>query len=133
MEEEMYDLAIDGRDAVIAINGQQDWSEVQPGTIIVMRVILLQNESADIRKYRCPRCRKWNYGSESSLLIDWWVQLSLRYLPMGLISQSQGCEGRFQISNAALKQVAKYKRYSGGEQEMMLLRNFHIKKYVSKE
>jgi len=133
MEEEMYDLAIDGRDAVIAINGQQDWSEVQPGTIIIMRVIMLQNESTDTRKYQCPRCRKWNYGSESSSSIDWWVQLSSRYFQMGLISQSQGCEGRFQISNAGLKQVAKYKRYSGGEQEMMLLRNFHLKKYVSKE
>jgi len=129
----MYDLAIDRRDAVIAINGQQDWSEVQPGTIIIMRVILLQSESTDVRKYQCPRCRKWNYGSERSSSIDWWVQLSLRYFPVGLISPSLGCDGRFQISNAALKQVAKYKEYSTSEQEMMLLRNFHLKKYVSKE
>ena len=70
MQEEMYDLAIDGRDAVSA-NGQQDWSEVQPGTIIVMSVILLQEDSTDVRKYQCPRCGRCNYGSESSSLIDW--------------------------------------------------------------
>jgi len=65
MQEKMY-----GRDEVIPINGQQDWSEVQPGTIIVMRVILLQSESTDVRKYQCPRCRKWNYGSESQRIWD---------------------------------------------------------------
>jgi len=75
MEEGMYDLAIDGRDNVMAINGQQGWSEVQPGTTIVMRVILFQRVSTDVRKYQCPRCREWNYGSENSSSIDWSVQL----------------------------------------------------------
>ena len=49
MQEGMYDLAIDGRDKVIVINGQQDWLEVQPGTTVVLRVVLLQRESADVQ------------------------------------------------------------------------------------
>ncbi len=76
MEEGMYDLAIDGRDKVIAIKGQQDWPEVQPGTTITMRVILLQSQITNVRRYQCPRCRKWNYASENSSLIDWSVQIT---------------------------------------------------------
>jgi len=76
MEEGMYDLAIDGRDKVIAIKGQQDWPEVQPGTTITMRVILLQSQITNVRRYQCPRCRKWYYASENSSLIDWSVQIT---------------------------------------------------------
>ena len=76
MQDGMYDLAIDGRDKIIAINGEQDWSEVQPGTTITMRVILLQSQLTNVRKYQCPRCRKWNYGSSSPSSIDWWVLIN---------------------------------------------------------
>ena len=73
MHDGMYDLAIDGGDKVMAINEEPDWSEVQPGTTIILRVILFQGQSTDVTKYQCPRCRKWGYGSESSSSIDWSV------------------------------------------------------------
>ena len=50
--------------------------------------------------------------------------------PRGLIFPSQGCDGRFQISNT-FEQVPEYNGNSTHDQEMVLLRNFHLKKYAS--
>lgn len=74
MEQGMYDLCIDQGTAIIPIAGESDWSRVDSGDKIVMRVVLVQKESLrDPQTYLCPRCQVWNSeeGINEDVIIDW--------------------------------------------------------------
>ena len=63
MERGKFDLCIDQGTQVVQIDGEQDWSKVEPGTKVIMRAVLLREESYDVSgwEYQCPRCETWNY------------------------------------------------------------------------
>ena len=77
MEQGRYDLCIDQGTQILPIDGQRDWSRVEPGTQVVMRAILFQKRSTARRRQQCPRCKAWNdlegvKGNASRFLsIDW--------------------------------------------------------------
>ncbi len=73
MENGNYDLCIDKKDAVVAIEGQEDWedSEIRPGTTIVMRVIFWLQQVRG--QYRCHRCNTLNTAAKDGPSIDWSV------------------------------------------------------------
>jgi hypothetical protein len=77
MEQGRYDLCIDQGNKIVIINGEQDWSRVEPGTRVVMRAVLFQQRSIGAQSHQCPRCKTWNdlegeKGDPSqNLSIDW--------------------------------------------------------------
>ena len=75
MEEGRFDLCIDQGTHVVPINGQPDWSKVEPGTKVVMRAILVRKQYTYTQKYKCPRCKAWDdadgTASASAASIDW--------------------------------------------------------------
>jgi len=73
MEEGNYDLCIDRGDDVVAIKEQRNWSEVVPGTTIVMRVILTSRRVE--MAYPCPRCGQLNSAARHGPSVDWSVGL----------------------------------------------------------
>ena len=82
MEQGRYDLCIDQGAQVFPIDGQRDWSRVEPGTRVVMRAILFQQRPIGTRRHQCPRCKTWNDSrgvkedSSQNLSIDWSAVLS---------------------------------------------------------
>ena len=73
MRRRKYDLCIDGGNQVITIEGGHEWPVVEPGTTIVMRV-LLDCEQV-LEKYECPRCGTLNKQPlQRGLSIDWSVE-----------------------------------------------------------
>ena len=82
MKHGKFDLCVDQGTQVVRIDGEQDWSKVEPGTKVVMRAILVQRRSGYPRGYQCPRCKTWNHSKGSSgyvndLSIDWYAYVSL--------------------------------------------------------
>jgi len=77
MDQGRYDLCIDQGTQIVPLDGEQDWSKVEPGMQVVMRAILVQEKISDIRWYKCPRCKTWNKLEAErwgrSRLIDWSV------------------------------------------------------------
>ena len=71
MDQGMYDLCIDDGVQVIQIKGQEEWSKVQPGTKVALRVILRRGQIYNVRKYKCPRCKTWNDPEWKARSIDW--------------------------------------------------------------
>jgi len=72
----LYDLWVDGVQ-VVPIEGQQDWSKVQPGTKVVLMVIFLREQSINVRRYKRPRWKIWNDAAPSNTAsIDWSVESS---------------------------------------------------------
>ena len=83
MKHGKFDLCIDQGTQVVRINGEHDWSKVEPGTKVVMRAVLVRKRSGNARGYQCPRCKIWNHSRGSSrvannnLSIDWYASVSL--------------------------------------------------------
>lgn len=71
MERDMYDLCIDDGLQVVPLKGQEDWSRVQPGRKIVLRVILTRSQRTNVRRYKCPGCGAWNMAETDTSSIDW--------------------------------------------------------------
>jgi len=68
-----YDLTVDNGRTQHQLINQEEWSSnVQRGTTIVMRVVMMQQ--TDEKKYRCPFCEFWNKQEEDrgQAWIDWW-------------------------------------------------------------
>ena len=81
MERGRYDLCIDQGTQIVPIDGERDWLNIEPGTQVVMRVILVQEKKNRTRSYQCPRCKTWhdlegNNGDQSLYtVIDWSASL----------------------------------------------------------
>jgi hypothetical protein len=70
-----YDLCIDdGRMVKRLTDQQEEWARVQPGTKIVMRIVVQQETYGFDKKHQCPRpgCRAWTTGTANSSSIDWY-------------------------------------------------------------
>ena len=67
-----YDLAIDDGRQGLQITNDVEWSRVQPGTTIVMSIILSKPRLRQ-RKYQCPSCKIWNEVDEivGRSALDW--------------------------------------------------------------
>ncbi|KAF9522783.1 hypothetical protein CPB83DRAFT_863966 [Crepidotus variabilis] len=116
MKKGMYDYCVDLENHVVVLDERTDWSIIQPGTRIVMRVILERESSTFFMVNQCPRphCGVWNYNV------------------FGLRSSNcQGCSGRFQVTLANRRTCRNHQRRSS-DQGLMLLRNFHIQRLPGK-
>jgi hypothetical protein len=75
MKQGRFDLCIDQGTQIVPINGQSDWSNVEPGTKVVMRAILVREQLSNTQRFKCPRCKAWNdangTASASTASIDW--------------------------------------------------------------
>jgi len=77
MKQGKYDLCIDNGTQTVPINGEWDWSKVEVGTQVIMRVILGQEKGKQTQRYQCPRCKAWNSVEDGAgehshyLYIDW--------------------------------------------------------------
>jgi len=69
MEEGNYDLCIDKTEEVAVIKGQPHWSQVQPGTTIIMRAVVTTQTFTD--QYTCPRCGAMNIATKNGPFVDW--------------------------------------------------------------
>ncbi|KAF9533535.1 hypothetical protein CPB83DRAFT_480152 [Crepidotus variabilis] len=108
-----YDFCIDRGHEVVVLGRETDWSIVQPGSTIVMRVDHIQLEGyfrAGQRKYKCPRpeCRGWNKREFTSISVD-----------------CQGCHGRYQLTHALYSDWPPVSR--DGEIDLLLLRIINVK------
>ena len=67
-----YDLGIDDGKQVLQITNDAEWSRVQPGTTVVMSIILSKPRIRQ-REYLCPFCNVWNEVDEISgrSALDW--------------------------------------------------------------
>ena len=72
MDIEGYDLGIDDGRQLLQITNDAEWSRVQPGTTIVMSIILSKPRVRQ-REYLCPFCKVWNEVDEISgrSALDW--------------------------------------------------------------
>ena len=79
MEHGKFDLCIDQGTQVVHIDGEEEWSKVEPGTKVVMRAVLFRLQAND--GYQCPRCKTMNHSKGRSRdvnsSIDWYVSVSL--------------------------------------------------------
>ena len=82
MEHSKFDLCIDQGTQVVGIDGEQDWSKVEPGTKVVMRAVLVQSRNFSDKGYQCPRCKTMNHSkvrrwdANNNLSIDWYASFS---------------------------------------------------------
>ena len=67
-----YDLGIDDGRQVLQITNDAEWSRVQPGTTVVMSIILSKPRFRQ-KEYFCPFCLVWNEVDEISgrSALDW--------------------------------------------------------------
>ena len=78
MEKEMYDVCIiDESGQVGRIVANEDLTDLEPGTHVMMRVIIEQVSSADVQQQLCPFCKTWNNHPTNSTRIEWYVELFL--------------------------------------------------------
>ena len=81
MEHSKFDLCIDQGTQVVRIDGEQDWSKVEPGMKVVMRAVLTRLRRYADDGYQCPRCKTMNHSKGSNqdvnLPIDWYASVSL--------------------------------------------------------
>ena len=68
-----YDLTIDDGRAQHQLINQEEWSNnVQRGTTLVMRAVIMQQ--TDEKKYKCPFCEFWIQNKQEDhgqAWIDW--------------------------------------------------------------
>ncbi|KAG2335398.1 hypothetical protein BDR05DRAFT_971696 [Suillus weaverae] len=128
IEEGKYDLCIDEGTRVTPLTNHE-WSSIEPGTTIVMRVTIQQTtSSASGVDYKCCFC-----GAVNRLGVR-----SVKYQ-----SQSQGrtvcstdcreCNRRFQITRGSRKQITQFSNSDFNrttEAERLLIRNFHVQQIV---
>jgi len=117
MEERKYDLCIDRGNQVIQVADQYNgWSEVHPGTKIVMRILLLQEQEGQVKQFRCPRCKAWNIAGSTETSMD-----------------CQLCDGRFQVAEADGQENGPLNgeiEEDVADVDMQLIRNLHLTIYV---
>ncbi|KAG2343477.1 hypothetical protein BDR05DRAFT_1059668 [Suillus weaverae] len=124
IEKGEYDLCIDKGTQVTPLTNHE-WSSIEPGTTIVMRVTIQQRTSSGSAvDYKCRFC-----GAVNRLGVR-----SVKYQ-----SQSQGrtvcstdcreCKRRFQITRSSLWQSTRLSKSNSNhttEAETLLIRNFHV-------
>ncbi|KAG1781136.1 hypothetical protein EV702DRAFT_645555 [Suillus placidus] len=128
IEKGEYDLCIDKGTQVTPLTNHE-WSSIEPGTKIVMRVTIQQTTSSgsDV-DYKCRFC-----GAVNRLGVR-----SVKYQ-----SRSQGrtvcstdcreCKRRFQITRGAPGQITRFSNSDSNhttEAETLLIRNFHVEQIV---
>ncbi|KAG2343353.1 hypothetical protein BDR05DRAFT_962852 [Suillus weaverae] len=128
IEEGKYDLCIDEGTQVTPLTNHE-WSSIEPGTTIVMRVTIQQMTSSGFDvDYKCRFC-----GAVNRLGVR-----SVKYQ-----SQSQGrtvcstdcreCKRRFQITRGSWKQITQFSNSDSNhmtEAETLLIRNFHVQQTI---
>ena len=65
-----YDLGIDDDRQVLQITNDAEWTIIQPGTTIVMSIILSKPQPLQ-RKYHCSFCKVWNEVDSGRSALDW--------------------------------------------------------------
>jgi len=120
MEQDMYDMyIIEESGQVGRIVANEDLTDLEPGTRVMMRVIIEEVPTTDAQKYLCPFCRTWNNpGADVSRI------------------ECLGCDKMFMRAEADSnstreKQKNKIDRdFMSDKEGMEKLRNFALKKLV---
>lgn len=126
IEEGQYDLCIDEGTQVTQLTSQE-WSSIEAGTKIVMRVLIQQDTELSDFEYQCHFC------SAINRLGDGYVTDSFRRRA-GCSIDCRVCKRRFQISR---RDMGKQSTHSSNDEsdltmdaEMHLIRNFHVQQRV---
>ena len=73
MEQGRFDLGIQQGNWVAPLFGEQNWSEVEPGTELLMRAMLSRYRKGPHGIYECPRCKTGN-GPDSGGAYPIWIE-----------------------------------------------------------